>query len=125
MCRKVRRLSITVAVVILSGTLLAVGVLAATDISGTWDATVQTSAGNGTPTFVLKQDGDKLTGTYSGTLGNAAVTGTVKGNDVTLEFDVSGTKVKYSGKIDSAGTKMEGSCDYGGQASGTFTATKK
>jgi len=125
MCRKVRRLSITVAVVILSGTLLAVGVLAATDISGTWDATVQTSAGNGTPTFVLKQDGDKLTGTYSGTLGNAAVTGTVKGSDVTLEFDVSGTKVKYSGKIDSAGTKMEGSCDYGGQASGTFTATKK
>ena len=123
MWRKIGRLSITVAVVIL--TLLAVGVFAATDISGTWDATVQTSAGNGTPTFVLKQDGDKLTGTYSGTLGNAAVTGTVKGNDVTLEFDVSGTKVKYTGKIDSAGTKMEGSCDYGGQASGTFTATKK
>jgi hypothetical protein len=119
------RLPIVVAVVILSGTFLAVGVLAATDISGTWDATVQTSAGNGTPTFVLKQDGDKLTGTYTGTLGNAPVTGTVKGNDVTLEFDVSGTKVKYTGKIDSAGTKMEGSCDYGGQASGTFTATKK
>ena len=112
------------AVTLLAVTFLAVSVFAA-DISGTWDATVQTSAGNGTPTFVLKQDGDKLTGTYTGTLGNAPVTGTVKGSDVTLEFEVSGTKVKYMGKIDSAGTKMEGTCDYGGQATGSFTATKK
>lgn len=114
-----------VAVTLFAGTFLAVSVLAATDISGTWDATVQTSAGNGSPTFVLKQDGDKLTGTYTGTFGTAPITGTVKGSDVTLEFDVSGTKVKYTGKVDSAGTKMEGACDYGGQASGTFTATKK
>ena len=114
-----------VAVTFLVGTFLPASVLAATDISGTWAATVQTTAGNGSPTFVLKQDGEKLTGTYTGTFGNAPVTGTVKGNDVTLEFDVSGTKVKYTGKTDSAGTKMEGTCDYGGQASGTFTATKK
>jgi len=118
--RTVHRLVTLVAV-----TLLALSVLAATDISGTWDATVQTSAGSGTPTFVLKQDGDKLTGTYSGTFGTAPVTGTVNGSDVTLEFTVSGTKAKYTGKIDGAGTKMEGTCDYGGQLSGTFTATKK
>jgi FlaG/FlaF family flagellin (archaellin) len=112
------------AVTLVAVTLFAVSVFAA-DISGKWDATVQTSAGNGTPTFVLKQDGDKLSGTYTGTLGNAPVTGTVKGNDVTLQFEVSGTKVTYTGKVDSAGMKMEGTCDYGGQASGTFTATKK
>jgi hypothetical protein len=111
-------------VILLAVTLFAVSVFAA-DISGTWNATVQTSAGNGTPTFVLKQNGDQLTGTYTGTLGNAPVTGTVKGNDVTLQFEVSGTKVTYTGKVDNAGTKMEGICDYGGQASGTFTATKK
>jgi hypothetical protein len=112
------------AVTLLAVTLFAVSVFAA-DISGTWDATVQTSAGNGTPTFVLKQNGDQLSGTYTGTLGNAPVTGTVKGSDVTLQFEVSGTKVTYIGKVDSGGMKMEGTCDYGGQASGTFTATKK
>ena len=122
--RIMKLLVILAAVTFLAVTLFAVNVFAA-DISGTWEATVQTSAGNGTPTFVLKQDGEKLTGTYAGTLGNAPVTGTVKGNDVTLEFDVSGTKVTYTGKIDSAGKKIEGTCDYGGQASGTFTATKK
>jgi FlaG/FlaF family flagellin (archaellin) len=105
-------------------TFLAVTVFAA-DLTGTWTANVQTSGGNGTPTFTLKQDGDKLTGTYAGQFGNAPVTGTVKGSDVTIEFDVSGTKATYTGKLDSAGTKIEGTCDYGGQASGTFTATKK
>ncbi|HKV06037.1 MAG TPA: hypothetical protein VJO53_13155 [Candidatus Acidoferrales bacterium] len=104
--------------------LLAVVVYAA-DLSGTWIATVQTDAGNGTPTFVLKQDGEKLTGTYHGQFGDAPVTGTVKDSDVTIEFDVSGTKATYVGKVDSAGTKIEGTCDYGGQAKGTFTATKK
>jgi hypothetical protein len=111
-------------IVLAAVTLLAVSVFAA-DITGTWNATVQTSAGNGTPTFVLKQDGDKLTGTYAGQFGNAPVTGTVKDNDVTIEFDVQGAKATYKGKIDSSGTKMEGTVDYGGQASGTFTATKK
>jgi hypothetical protein len=104
--------------------LLAVAVFAA-DLSGTWIATVQTDAGNGTPTFVLKQDGDKLTGKYNGQFGDAPVTGTVKDNDVTIEFEASGAKVTYKGKVDSAGTKMEGTCDYAGQAKGTFTATKK
>jgi hypothetical protein len=105
-------------------TLLAVTVFAA-DLSGTWNAAVTTSGGSGNPTFVLKQDGDKLTGTYAGQFGNAPVTGTVKGSDVTIAFEVSGTKATYTGKVDSAGTKIEGTCDYGGEASGTFTATKK
>jgi hypothetical protein len=103
---------------------LAVAVYAA-DLSGTWSADVQTNAGSGTTMFVLKQDGDKLTGTYSDPYGDAAVTGTVKGSDVTLTFNEQGVTATYTGKVNSAGTKIEGACDYGGQASGTFTATKK
>ena len=33
-------------------------------------------AGSGTPIFVFKQSGEKLTGTYSGLMGNAELTGT-------------------------------------------------
>ena len=109
-------------------TLLSVFIFAVTafgaDVSGTWNAQVETDAGSGTPRFVLKQEGDKVTGTYSGALGEAKVTGTVKGQDVTLEFNV-GAAIVYVGKIDEAGKTISGTCDLGGQASGTFKATKQ
>jgi len=95
------------------------------DLTGTWNCKVVLGEQSGTPTFVLKQQGEKLTGTYSGALGDAPVTGTVKGSDVTIDFEASGAQIHYAGKVDKDGKKIEGTCDYGGQASGTFTATKK
>ena len=99
--------------------------LAGADISGTWNANVQTDAGSGTPVFVLKQSGEKLAGTYSGALGEAPVTGTVKGQDVVIEFEVQGARIVYAGKLDAGGQKMQGKVDMAGLASGTFTAAKK
>jgi hypothetical protein len=95
----------------------------AADVTGTWNFEVNTDAGNGSPKFVLKQDGDKITGTYSGALGEAKVTGTVKGNEVTLEFNA-GAAVVYIGTLDETGKKMSGSVDLGGQATGTFKGEK-
>ena len=66
--------------------LFAIAALAA-DISGTWSADVNLDAGSGTATFVLKQAGDQITGTYSGALGDAKVTGTVKGDAVEWGFE--------------------------------------
>ena len=103
---------------------LAVSLLGA-DISGAWNANVQTDMGSGTPVFVLKQSGEKLAGTYSGALGEAQVTGTVKGQDVVIEFEVQGAKIVYTGKLDAGGQKMQGKVDMAGMASGTFTATRK
>jgi opacity protein-like surface antigen len=97
----------------------------AADVSGTWEAKVEVGGQSGTPTFVLKQAGEDLTGTYSGALGEAPLTGTVKGNDVALDFEVSGYKIHYAGKLAAGGKTMEGTVDYGGMASGTFTATKQ
>jgi len=100
----------------------------AADISGAWSFTVETEQGTGNPTFVLKQDGEKLTGTYTGMLGEAKVTGSVKGDQVVIEFqaDAGGQTIKvvYSGVIESP-TKMKGKVDFAGQLSGTWTATKK
>ena len=97
---------------------------AATDLTGTWNAKVDLGTQTGAPTFELKQDGEKLTGKYSGALGDAPLTGTVKGSDVTWDFEASGAAVHYVGKISADGNKIEGTVDYGGQASGTFTATR-
>ena len=106
---------------------LLTGSLFAADVSGNWDAQVDTSAGAGSPSFVLKQDGEKLSGTYSGALGQAQLTGTVKGEAIEFSFEVSpqGDKVKviYKGTIKSA-TSMAGSMAIQGLGDGTWTATK-
>ena len=100
--------------------------LRAADVSGTWNAKVEIGGRSGTPTFVLKQDGEKLTGTYSGLLGqDVPVKGTVKDKEVTIEFEAAEMKVQYSGKLNDDWKKMEGTVDYGGQFSGTFTATRE
>jgi len=95
------------------------------EVSGTWETKVEVSGQTGTPTFVLKQVGEQLTGNYSGALGEAPVTGTVKGTEVTIDFEVAGYKIQYAGKLDAAGKQIEGTVDFGGAASGTFTATRK
>jgi hypothetical protein len=97
------------------------------DITGKWTFQVDTDAGSGAPSFEFKQTGEKLTGTYNGLFGTAELTGTVKGDDIEFSFEA-GTadqrgKFVYKGKIESA-TKMKGSADLGGLASGSWTATK-
>jgi hypothetical protein len=102
-------------------------VAAAADVTGTWIMAVETGAGSGSPTFVLVQKGDDLSGTYKGQLGEAQVTGTVKGDDVTIEYKVDGQAgslaVKYSGKTD--GKTMSGKVSLGQLGEGTFTGKKQ
>lgn len=84
--------------------------------------------GSGSPVFTFKQDGEKLTGTYSGLFGKADVAGTVKGDAVEFTFNVSGqgqsAKMRYTGKIESA-AKMKGEVSLGDFGNGTWTASKK
>ncbi|HEY2152898.1 MAG TPA: hypothetical protein VGH34_18955 [Vicinamibacterales bacterium] len=98
------------------------------DLTGKWLFTVETGAGSGTPTITLKQDGEKLTGHYSGQLGEADITGTAKGNDMQLKFtvDVQGTALNciYTGGVD-AKDSMKGKVEIVGLGEGTFTAKKQ
>jgi hypothetical protein len=105
------------------GLILCALALAAADISGTWSASVPLDAGSGTATFVLKQSGDALSGTYSGALGEAKVTGSVKGDEVEWMFETEDAgKVIYRGKLD--GGKIKGSAEYGQLGKGSFSAEK-
>jgi hypothetical protein len=98
------------------------------DVSGKWTFNVETDAGSGSPTFVFKQDGDKLTGTYSGTFGTADLTGTVKGDAIEFSFEATVAdqkgKVVYTGKIEAPG-KMKGEVEFTGLGKGTWTGTKQ
>jgi hypothetical protein len=105
----------------------------APDLSGTWIFSVDLeSGGHGDPTFIFKQEGDKLTGTYKGPLGEQKVTGTVKDDQAVFGFEVTSNgepvKVTYTGTIESA-TRMTGSVEFSsaqrGNQRGKWTATKK
>jgi hypothetical protein len=97
------------------------------NVTGEWAFDVTTDQGSGTPTITFKQDGEKLTGKYVGTLGTADLTGTVNGNAITFTFtvDVQGQQapVTYKGTVEK--NTMKGSLDIAGMVNGTFTATKK
>jgi hypothetical protein len=98
------------------------------DVSGAWAIQLDIGGQTVTPTVTLKQDGEKLSGTYSSqVLGEQQVTGTVKGNDVTFgfqaSFDGNAVKVTYTGKVDK--DTMKGSVAFGDMGEGTFTAKKK
>jgi hypothetical protein len=94
------------------------------DITGTWIMEVQTDAGSGSPTFVLKQEAEKITGTYTGQLGDSAVSGTLKGNVIHLEFSIQGNLIKYDGTVSSS-TEMSGKVNLADMAMGTFAGKKK
>lgn len=101
----------------------------AADISGTWNFSVDLEEGShGDPTFVFKHEGEALTGTYSGPLGEQKVTGTVRGDQAVFGFEFKNEdqmiKATYTGKIESP-TKMTGTVEIGAQAKGKWTATKK
>jgi hypothetical protein len=113
------------------GTILLVPSQAA-DISGKWVFSVDLeNGGHGDPTFVFKQQSGKLTGTYSGPLGEKEVTGTVTGDvaqfGFSVEQDGETAKVTYTAKIESP-TKMSGTVKFegaGGGGSGKWTAVKQ
>ena len=97
------------------------------DVTGKWAFSVETSAGAGQPTFTFKQDGEKLTGHYTGTFGEADLTGTVKGADISFSFtvDAQGTALKetYTGTVDK--DTMKGKLVIEGFGEGTFTGKKQ
>jgi hypothetical protein len=98
------------------------------DVSGKWAFNVETSAGSGTPTMTFKQDGEKLSGKYSGQLGEADITGTVKGSDIAFTFNVDAQgqmiNFKYNGTVEGKDA-MKGKVEAAGLGEGTFTAKRQ
>lgn len=107
--------------------LLVAAIAGAADVSGKWTFAVTLDIGSGSPEFTFKQDGETLTGAYSGAAGEANLTGTVKGDAIEFTFTANlggdDIAVVYKGRINADGT-MSGTADYGGAASGKWTARR-
>ena len=123
------RLAGLAAVAVLCGAAIAgAGQAAKVDVTGKWAFTVETGAGSGNPVMTFKQDGEKLTGHYSGQLGEADLAGTVKGQDIEFKFSVDAQGMTlnavYSGTVDGKDS-MKGKVDLVGLGEGTFTAKRQ
>jgi hypothetical protein len=115
--------------IVLAGTIGISAQAAKVDLTGKWVFDVVTDAGTGTPTVTFKQVGEKLSGHYSSqTLGEADLTGSVKGQTVNFTFnaDLQGQSVPvtYAATIESKDS-LKGTIDIGGVATGTFTGKRQ
>ena len=88
-------------------------------LSGTWKLSVSVGDKSGVATFeFVEGEGGTLSGTYTGVVGSAKVSGTVEGDNVAFSFDWHAGKVKYKGTR--VGDKLSGTCIYGTVGEGTF-----
>lgn len=89
----------------------------AADLSGKWTGVVKTPDGEDvTLTYIIKVDGDKLTGTAQAK-GNAVTIneGQINGNDFTFKItDTEGVVIPHSGKFYPEADSVSMNIDYNG-----------
>ena len=99
---------------------------AQSDVSGSWELNINGPQGPVNATATLKQEGDKVTGTFSGPQGDVEAAGTMKGNALSLAFSVSTQQgplsITLNGEV--TGTSMKGVLDFQ-MGTADFTGTKK
>ena len=95
---------------------------------GTWDLTTVSPEGTTTSVMEVRETDGKLVAVGKSPRGerkydSVAVNGSNITLVITIDYNGSPMTITYTGKID--GAKMEGEADYGGLATGTFSAAKK
>jgi hypothetical protein len=102
---------------------------AGASLTGKWEMAMVTSAFNATPGLEFTQNGEKITGTYTGRYGSFALVGTLKGKN--LEFkttiDAEGTKttMTFWGEVSADGQSItKGTAEVEGLGDVTWTARR-
>jgi hypothetical protein len=96
-------------------------------VAGTWRMTMEMSMGTASPEITLKQEGDTLSGTYSGRYGTFALTGKVKGRLFEFSFlmnEQHPVSMCFQGEVSADGTALEGTAVLAELGDANWTATK-
>ena len=101
----------------------------APSIAGKWVITLVTEAFTATPALDLKQDGEKISGTYTSTqYGAFPLEGTLKGRvlefSFTLNADGTPVAMKFNGEVAADGKTMKGKATLGELGEATWTAER-
>lgn len=95
---------------------------------GTWDLTTVSPEGQFKSVMEVREEAGKLIAVGKNPQGerkydSVAVEGSNITMVITVDYNGMPLVITYTGKID--GAKIEGQADYGGMATGTFSAAKK
>ena len=107
--------------------LLASSLAFAGDLSGTWVLTVESPQGTSNPTMTLTQEGDQVSGTYSGSFGSSDISGTVDGDSFTLVANLSmqGQEIPLTYSGTQSENSMSGTLDLAGMGGADFTGERQ
>jgi hypothetical protein len=100
------------------------------NIAGKWTMTLELEIGTSTPAIEFKQDGEKLTGTYTSTrYGAFELHGTIPADRklaFTVNLDAEGQAVtmSFTGEVLADGTAMGGKVDIEGLGEGSWSAKR-
>jgi hypothetical protein len=98
-----------------------------TDLNGKWDIKLAIAGMGEIPaTALIKQDGDKLSGTISGPAGDLVIAGTVTGRTVKIDFeaDTPQGKLPVTMTGDMGATSVTGKASIAGMGEAEWTATR-
>jgi hypothetical protein len=99
------------------------------DIAGKWTMTLELSIGTATPALEIKQDGEKITGTYTGRYGSAPIQGTLKGRalEFACEINADGqtAAMNFSGEVAADSQTMKGQATIEGLGDATWSAKRE
>lgn len=98
------------------------------DLTGRWQLAVVTDNGTGYPILELKQEGERVTGSYtSNAMGNRTISGTVRGDTLSFVLSASGAGegvvLTYTARIVTPDS-LNGSVDFAGMGGATFTGRR-
>ena len=106
---------------------LAVISLYAVDVAGEWEMTSEGRQGPRTQTITIEQDGEKITVTMEGRMGEMTGEGTLKGNEIEWSFVRETPRgeftLAYRGTVE--GDTMSGTVAMGDFGEREWTAKKK
>jgi hypothetical protein len=123
-----------VVVLALAGTTAAFAQQKAPDalgITGKWQMTLEMEIGTSNPVLAFKQDGEKLTGTYTGRYGEYPLAGKILGQKVdfvvTILAEGTETKMNFTGElaVTPTGEVLRGNADLGGMGEATWLAKRE
>jgi hypothetical protein len=98
------------------------------DLTGRWVLAVVTDNGTGYPVLELKQDGDKISGSYtSNAMGSRTIQGSVRGDSLFFALSASGmgegVVLTYAAHIVTPDS-LNGFVDFAGQGGANFTGRR-
>lgn len=97
------------------------------DVTGAWELTFQGMDAPMTIAATYKQEGEKLTGTQAGMMGEEKLEGTVKGNEINyaIKVDMGGQEmaITFTGKVE--GDTITGTMSFGDMGGMPWTAKRK